>query len=55
MNKEAGNFRDLPRPGVNGVTIFDKADARIDHNFSVRDAVFGRFSYSRMPLNAYDF
>ena len=50
---EAGNFRDLPRPGVNGVTIFDKADARIDHNFSVRNAVFGRFSYSRMPLNAY--
>ncbi len=50
---EAGNFRNMPRPGINGVTIFDKVDARIDHNFSVRDAGFGRFSYSRMPLNAY--
>ena len=50
---EAGNFRDQPRPGINGVTIFDKLDARIDHNFSTRDTLFGRFSYSRMPLNAY--
>ncbi|HET7213101.1 MAG TPA: carboxypeptidase regulatory-like domain-containing protein [Terriglobia bacterium] len=51
--QEAGNFRNMPRPGINGVTIFDKVDARIDHNFSVRDTLFGRFSYSRMPLNAY--
>jgi hypothetical protein len=50
---EAGNFRDTPRPGINGVSIFDKVDTRIDHNFSIRDAVFSRFSYSRMPLNAY--
>lgn len=50
---EVGNFRDMPRPGINGVTIFDKVDTRIDHNFSSRDTLFGRFSYSRMPLNAY--
>jgi hypothetical protein len=50
---EAGNFRDLLHPGNNGVTIFDRFDARIDHNFSPRDTLYGRLSYSRMPIQAY--
>ena len=40
-------------PGNNGVTIFDKFDTRIDHNFSARDAMYARFSYSHMPIDAY--
>lgn len=50
---QAGNYRDLLHPGNNGVTIFDKFDARADHYFSPRDIVYGRVSYSRMPINAY--
>jgi hypothetical protein len=50
---QAGNFRALLHPGNNGVTIFDKFDTRIDHNFSSRDMVYGRVSYSRMPIGAY--
>ena len=50
---QAGNYRALLQPGNNGVTIFDRFDTRIDHDFSARDRVFGRFSYNRMPINAY--
>lgn len=50
---QAGNFRDLLRPGISGTTIFDKFDARIDHNFRSGDAVFARFSFSRVPLDGY--
>ena len=50
---QAGNLRNLLHPGNNGVTIFDKFDGRLDHNFSSRDTLFGRFSFSRMPINAY--
>ncbi|MGH9449334.1 MAG: carboxypeptidase regulatory-like domain-containing protein [Terriglobia bacterium] len=50
---QAGNYRALLHPGNNGVTIYDKFDTRVDHNFSARDAVFTRFSYSRMPIHAY--
>ncbi|HUY15543.1 MAG TPA: TonB-dependent receptor [Terriglobia bacterium] len=50
---QAGNYRALLSPGNNGVTIYDKFDARIDHNFGPKDTLFGRFSYNRMPINAY--
>jgi hypothetical protein len=50
---QAGNYRALLHPGNNGVTIYDKFDTRIDHNFSARDTVFSRFSYNRMPIHAY--
>lgn len=52
-NLQAGNYRALLRPGNNGVTIYDKFDTRIDHNFSSKDTVFGRLSYNRMPIGAY--
>lgn len=50
---QAGNYRALLRPGNNGVTIYDKFDTRLDHNFSERDSLFGRFSYAHMPIHAY--
>lgn len=50
---QAGNYRSLLHPGINGVTIFDKFDVRLDHNFRPGDAFFGRFSFSRMPINGY--
>jgi hypothetical protein len=50
---QAGNYRNLFTPGNNGVTIYNRFDTRLDHNFSSRDAVFGRLSYNRMPINAY--
>ncbi|MGH9469014.1 MAG: TonB-dependent receptor [Terriglobia bacterium] len=50
---QSGNYRALLHPGNNGVTIYDKFDTRIDHNFSSKDTVFGRLSYNRMPINAY--
>lgn len=51
--QQAGNYRTLLRPGINGVTIFDKFDTRIDHIVRPSDLLFGRFSFSRMPLNAF--
>ena len=50
---QAGNYRALYTPGNNGVTIYNRFDTRIDHNFSPKDTMFGRFSYNRMPINAY--
>jgi hypothetical protein len=50
---QAGNYRALFHPGNNGVTVFDKFDTRFDHYFSSRDTLFGRFSYNRMPINAF--
>lgn len=50
---ESGNFRNQLRPGISGVTIFDKFDGRIDHTITSRDFVFGRFSFSHMPLDGY--
>lgn len=50
---QAGNYRALLHPGNNGVTIYDKFDTRIDHNFSSKDTLFGRLSYNRMPIHAY--
>ncbi len=52
-NLQSGNYRDLLHPGNNGVTVFDKFDARADQYFSSRDIVYARVSYSRMPINAY--
>jgi Carboxypeptidase regulatory-like domain len=49
----AGNYRALDRPGNNGVTIYNRFDTRVDHNFSSKDTVFGRLSYNEMPINAY--
>jgi hypothetical protein len=49
----AGNYRNLFHPGNNGVTIFNRFDTRLDHNFGSHDSLFGRFSYNRMPIHAY--
>lgn len=50
---QAGNYRNLFKPGVNGVTIFNRFDTRFDYNLSSHDMAYGGFSYSRMPINAY--
>jgi hypothetical protein len=42
----AGNWcGNLPR-----ITNFNIVDGRVDHYFSERDTVFGRYSYHRMPI-----
>jgi hypothetical protein len=46
---EGGNWRAI-RPAIGNFYIWD---GRIDHNFSTRDTVFGRFSYHRAPGNSY--
>ena len=46
---EAGNFRQNFK-GTTGFTIFDMFDIRGDYNLSARDAIFGRVSWRRMPL-----
>ena len=48
-----GNYRNLFHPGNNGTTIYDRFDARVDHNFSSKDTLFGHFGYNRMPIHAY--
>jgi hypothetical protein len=50
---QAGNYRNLFKPGNNGVTIYNRFDTRVDYNLSPRDMVYGGFSYNRMPINAY--
>jgi Carboxypeptidase regulatory-like domain len=50
---QAGNYRNLFKPGNNGVTIYNRFDTRVDYNLSSRDMVYGGFSYNRMPINAY--
>jgi hypothetical protein len=50
---QAGNYRNLFRPGNNGVTIYNRFDTRVDYNLSPRDMLYGAFSYNRMPINAY--
>jgi len=50
---QAGNYRALFKPGVNGLTRYDKFDTRLDHNFSPKDTLFGRFSYQHAPIDAY--
>ena len=49
---QSGNWRGL-RPGQNGFTHYDDVDGRLDHNFSSKDVVFGRFSYRRLPVTSY--
>ncbi len=48
-----GNYRGLLTPGISGLAIFDKFDTRLDHNFSVKDTVFARFSYQHAPLDGW--
>lgn len=50
---QAGNYRALFKPGVNGLTRYDKFDTRLDHNFSPKDTMFGRLSYQHAPIDAY--
>jgi Carboxypeptidase regulatory-like domain len=50
---QAGNYRNLFKPGNNGVTIYNRFDTRLDYNLSPRDMLYGAFSYNRMPINAY--
>ena len=49
----ANNYENLFHPGNNGVTIYDRFDTRLDHNFSSRDTMYGHFGYNRMPIDAY--
>jgi hypothetical protein len=39
-------------PGNTGFTHFDGFDLRVDHNVTLRDIVFGRISWRKMPLTA---
>jgi hypothetical protein len=50
---QAGNFRQQ-FPGLSAFDDFDHFDTRVDHSFSSRDSIFGRFSYRRMPTNYTD-
>ena len=50
---QAGNYRNLFKPGNNGVTIYNRFDTRVDYTLSPRDMLYGAFSYNRMPINAY--
>ena len=50
---QAGNYRALLKPGVNGVTIFDRFDTRVDAKLSPKDLAYAGYSYSRMPLHAF--
>jgi hypothetical protein len=40
--------------GTTGFTNYDHLDARVDYNISKRDAIFGRVSWRRMPLDYTD-
>ncbi|PYV43102.1 MAG: hypothetical protein DMG06_11940 [Acidobacteria bacterium] len=50
---ESGNFRQQFR-GTTGFTRFNQFDARVDYKVSERDAIFGRVSWRRMPLDYTD-
>jgi hypothetical protein len=41
-------------PGTTGFTRYNQVDARVDYNPSTRDAIFGRVSWRRMPLEYTD-
>jgi hypothetical protein len=51
---QSGNFRQL-FTGTTGFTRFNMFDVRGDYNISERDAVYGRVSWRRMPLDGYDY
>ena len=47
----SGNWRGQ-FPGQTGFTHFNDWGVRVDHNFSDKDKVYGRFNYRQLPLTA---
>ena len=48
--QQSGNYRAL----YPGYQIFKVVDGRVDHNFSEHDAIFGRGTYRRFPILAFE-